>query len=99
MVKSTQLPSQLSDLLKIAKNGQVKINTERADGVETRKTLSQISRKLILAFMAAAFLIAAAIFSLSGIKPLIFAMPWPSFLCFCAGLLLAGYAAFPSKHK
>lgn len=99
MVKSTQIPSQLSDLLKITKNGQFKINTERADGAETRKTLSQISRKLILAFIAAAFLIAAAIFSLSGIKPFIFAMPWPSFLCFCAGLLLAGYAAFPSKHK
>ena len=99
MVKSTQIPSQLSDLLKITKNGQFKINTERADGAETRKTLSQISRKLILAFIAAAFLIAAAIFSLSEIKPLIFAMPWPSFLCFCAGLLLAGYAAFPSKHK
>ncbi|MFR1519233.1 MAG: ABC1 kinase family protein [Clostridia bacterium] len=98
-VKSTEIPSQLSDLLKIAKNGQIKISTEHADGADTRKAFYKISRKICSAWIASAFMISAAIFSLSGIRPLIFSMPWPAFACLAAGTLLAAYALFSSKHK
>lgn len=98
-VKSAEIPAQLSDLLKIAKNGQFKINTERVGDADMRKTLCKISRKLRSAFLAASLLIAAAIFSLSEIRPLVFSMPWPSFICLAAGTILAVYALFSAKRK
>ncbi len=98
-VKSAEIPAQLSDLLKIAKNGQFKINTERVGDADMRKTLCKISRKLRSAFLAASLLIAAAIFSLSEIRPLVFSMPWPSFICLAAGAILAVYALFSVKRK
>ena len=97
-VKSTEIPSQFSDLLKIAKNGQFKINTERSDGDDQKKILHKISKKITLAFLAAAFVIASAIFSLSSVRPLIFSLPWPSFLFMVLGILSALCAVFTRRH-
>ena len=99
LVKSTEIPAQLADLLKIAKNGQLKINTERTDGADRKKAFYKISQKILIAGIAAAFILAASIFSLSGMRPFIFSMPWPAFVCMAIGILLAIYTIFFSKHK
>ena len=99
LVKSTEIPAQLADLLKIAKNGQLKINTERTDGADRKKAFYKISQKILIAGIASAFILAASIFSLSGMRPFIFSMPWPAFVCMAIGILLAIYTIFFSKHK
>lgn len=98
-VKSAEIPAQLSDLIRIARNGQFKIHTESVDTPERRKNARRLTRKLLCGGIAAALLLAASVFSLSGISPRILSLPWPSFTCLTAGLLLAIYAIFPSGHK
>lgn len=78
--KALEIPAQLSDLLNIVKNGQVRINLQENEGRQWRKSIYAIANRLTLSLLSAAMLLASAIFSFTDIHPQILGMPWISFL-------------------
>ena len=78
--KALEIPAQLSDLLNIVKNGQVRINLQENEGRQWRKSIYAIANRLTLSLLSAAMLLASAIFSFTDIQPQILGMPWISFL-------------------
>ena len=78
--KALEIPAQLSDLLNIVKNGQVRVNLQDNEGRQWRKSIYAIANRLTLALLTAAMLLASAIFSFTDITPRVMGIPWISFL-------------------
>lgn len=77
--KALEIPAQLSDLLNIVKNGQVRVNIQENEGRQWRRSIYAIVNRLTLALLAAALLLASALFSDLTVTPVIFGLPWISF--------------------
>lgn len=87
--KSLTIPALLSDLLNITKNGQTKLNVEFSDTAEIMEEVRHISNRFILGLLASALFIGSGLLCLTGLRPLIFHMPWISFVGFClSGLFI-----------
>lgn len=85
--KALEIPAQLSDLLNIVKNGQVRLNIQENEGRQWRKSIYAIANRLTLSLLTAAMLLTSAIFSFTDINPQIAGLPWISFLF----LILSGF--------
>lgn len=84
--KSMEIPSQLSDLLNITKNGQTKFNVELTDADDLAKAFNRSIGYLVLGMISSALFVGSGLLCMTGMKPLIFGIPWISF----AGFLLSG---------
>ena len=83
--KSLEIPAQLSDLLNITKNGQIRINLESSETRGLKEEMGHHINHLILTVLAAVFWCSSAILCLTDISPQIFQMPWLAFAGFCLG--------------
>lgn len=88
--KTLDIPAQLSDLLNITKNGQVKINLELPDSKDFLYSIHRMTDRLVLGILAAALFIGSGLICMTDITPEIFHMPWISF----AGFSLSGILIF-----
>lgn len=86
--KSLSIPALLSDLLKITKNGQTKLNIELSDTKDLIKNFHKAANRLVLGMLASALFIGSALFSVSDIHPQIFGLTWISFIGFVVSLIL-----------
>ena len=89
--KSLEIPAQLSDLLNITKNGQIRINLESSETRGLKEEMGHHINHLILTVLAAVFWCSSAILCLTDISPQIFHMPWLAFAGFCLGGILMLY--------
>ena len=78
--KSMDIPSQLSDLLNITKNGQAQLNLQLSDSEEVRKDMQRTANRFILSFIAAALFIGSGLTAGIDAIPHWFGIPWISFL-------------------
>ena len=78
--KSMDIPSQLSDLLNITKNGQAQLNLQLSDSEEIRKDMQRTANRFILSFIAAALFIGSGLTAGMDAIPRWFGIPWISFL-------------------
>ena len=83
--KSLEIPAQLSDLLNITKNGQIRINLESSETRGMKETMGRHIDHLIITVLSAVFWCSSAILCLTDIQPQIFHMPWLAFAGFCLG--------------
>ena len=84
--KSMEIPSQLSDLLNITKNGQTKLNIELTDTEDYIRVFHRAAGYLVLGLIASALFIGASLLCMTQLRPQVLGMPWISF----AGFVLSG---------
>lgn len=89
--KSLEIPAQLSDLLNITKNGQIRLNIESSNRKEIEEQIQNHVNQFILALLTAACWISGALLCQTNIYPRIFQMPWIAFIEFCLGSVLFIY--------
>jgi ubiquinone biosynthesis protein len=89
--KSLEIPAQLSDLLNITKNGQIRLNIESSETKAWREQLRHHANHFVLTALSAVFWISSALLCLSDISPKIFQMPWLSAVGFCIGSVFILY--------
>lgn len=86
--KSLEIPAQVSDLLNITKNGQIRVNIESSQIETLRKEVRKEADHLILVLIVMALWFSSAILCLSDIKPRICGMPYLSMVGFVIGFIL-----------
>ena len=86
--KSLEIPAQISDLLNITKNGQVRINLESSQMDEVRRDMKKGMDHLILTFIVMALWFSSALLCLSDVTPRIDGMPYISVAGFITGLVI-----------
>lgn len=86
--KSLAIPALLSDLLKITKNGQTKLNIEFSDSDDLIRNFHKACNRLALGILASALFIGSALFAGFGEYPQILGMPWISFFGFFLSFIL-----------
>lgn len=89
--KALEIPAQISDLLNIVKNGQVRVNLQENEGRQWRKSIYAIANRLTIALLAAAMLVASAMFSDVSMTPTVCGLPWLSFVLLLAAAILLLY--------
>ena len=92
--KSMEIPSQLSDLLNITKNGQTKLNMELTDANDFMKTFRQSVGYLVLGIVSSALFLGAVLLCMTELRPLIFGIPWISFIGFVLSGLIIVYLLY-----
>ena len=92
--KSMEIPSQLSDLLNITKNGQTKLNMELTDANDFMKTFRQSVGYLVLGSVSSALFLGAVLLCMTELRPLIFGIPWISFIGFVLSGLIIVYLLY-----
>lgn len=92
--KSMEIPSQLSDLLNITKNGQTKLNIELTDTQDLIKTFTRSAGYLVLGLIASALFLGASLLCMTDLKPQISGIPWISFAGFIFSGVLILYLLF-----
>lgn len=83
--KSLEIPAQMSDLLNITKNGQIRINVEGSDAREWQSQIRDHVNQLTIVIIASFFWFGSAVLCLTEIKPKVFGMPWLAFFGFFIG--------------
>ena len=76
--KSLEIPAQVSDLLNITKNGQVRVNIESAQIEKAGRELKKGFDHLLLVLIVMALWFSSAILCLSDITPRVLGMPYLS---------------------
>ena len=89
--KSLEIPAQISDLLNITKNGQVRINLESSQMDEVRRDMKKGMDHLILTLIVMALWFSSALLCLSDVTPRIDGMPYISVAGFITGLVIVIY--------
>ena len=89
-----EIPSQLSDLLNITKNGQTKLNMELTDADDFMKTFRQSVGYLVLGIVSSALFLGAVLLCMTELRPLIFGIPWISFIGFVLSGLIIVYLLY-----
>lgn len=89
--KSLEIPAQLSDLLNITKNGQIRINIESSETTEWKKQIQDHVNQMIITCLVAVFWLTSAILCLCDLPKAIFHLPWLSFFGFFIGGIFVLY--------
>ena len=89
--KSLEIPAQVSDLLNITKNGQVRVNIESAQIEKAGRELKKGFDHLLLVLIVMALWFSSAILCLSDITPRVLGMPYLSVAGFISGFLIILY--------
>lgn len=83
--KSLEIPAQMSDLLNITKNGQIRINVEASDARELKVQVQNHVNQITITILAAVFWFSSAILCLTDLQPKIWGIPWLAFGGFVIG--------------
>lgn len=86
--KSLTIPALLSDLLKVTKNGQTKLNIEFTDAHDLYRNFHKAVNRLSLGVIAAALFIGSALLSPMQNMPLMWGIPWISTIGFIISFIL-----------
>ena len=75
MRKSSQLPEQLSDILKMTMSGQTKVNLDLTGAEEPLRDINQMINRVILAVLVAALLLASSTICTTNMTPKLMEIP------------------------
>lgn len=97
--KSIDVPAQISDILKMVKKGQAKINLELAGAEEPMRQLDHMVDKLVICIISAALLIGSSLLCTTKMKPEILGIPALGAIGFLSAAILGLWLLIDIKHK
>ncbi|WP_050614529.1 ABC1 kinase family protein [Bacillus testis] len=89
--KASQIPGQLSDLLKVLLKGQAKFNLDVTGAEEPTRQLDHMVDKMIICIISASLLIGSSLISTTQMKPLVLDIPLFGIMGFLASTVLSGF--------
>lgn len=92
--KALDIPVQLSQFLKMAMKGQVKVNLEIMDSIKPLSTIDEMVNKMIVCIEAAALLIGSSLICTTNMTPRIFGIPLLGFMGYMGAVLLGVWMLF-----
>ena len=92
--KAIDVPSQLSDLLKMATKGQMKMNLDVTGAEEPIKQIDHMLDKLIVCIIASSLLIGSSLISTTNMRPQILDIPLFGILGFFGSAVLGCWLLF-----
>lgn len=92
--KAMDLPVQLSDLLRMALKGQIKLNLEIMDSDEPLATIDEMVNKMIVTIIAASLLLGSSLICTTDMNPKILGIPILGFLGFMGAIFLGIWMLF-----
>ena len=92
--KGIDVPGQLSDLLKMATKGQMKMNLDVTGADEPIKQINHMVDKGIIAIIASSLLIGSSLISTTNMKPIVLGIPLFGILGFFGSTILSCWLLF-----
>ncbi|MGN1387666.1 MAG: ABC1 kinase family protein [Bacillus sp. (in: firmicutes)] len=92
--KAIDVPGQLSDLLKMATKGQMKMNLDVTGAEEPIKQIDHMLDKLIICLIASSLLIGSSLISTTNMRPQVLDIPLFGILGFCGSAILGCWLLF-----
>ena len=89
MRKSTQLPEQISEILKMTMSGQTKVNLDVTGSEEPLRRLDKMINKVIIAVLCAALLLGSSTICTTNMTPKIMEIPLLGFLGYLIAFILS----------
>lgn len=97
--KTIEIPSQMSDLLKMALKGQGKLNLELIGSEEPLQAIDKMVNKLILCIINAAILVASSLICTTNMTPKALGIPLLGFFGYLTALILSGILIWDIMKK
>lgn len=94
MKKAVDLPSQISDFIKMAIRGQSKVNIELVGSEEPLKQIDTMIDKLVICMITAALLVASSLICMTDMKPKLLGIPLLGVLGYLNALVLGGWLLY-----
>lgn len=92
--KTLDMPVQMSDLLRMALKGQMKLNLEIMDSQEPLSTVDEMVNKLIVTIIAASLLLGSSLICTTDMAPKIFGIPMLGFIGYMGAVFLGVWMLF-----
>lgn len=92
--KVMELPSNLSDLVKMTVKGQTKVNLDVTGAEEPIKQIGKMVDKLIICIISAALLIGSSLISTTNMKPQVLDIPLFGIVGFFGSTILSGWLLY-----
>lgn len=97
--KGLDIPSQISNVLKMTAKGQTKINLEITGSEEPLRRIDKMVNRIIICIITAALLIASSTICTTQMTPRILGIPLLGALGYFAALILGGYLLISIRKK
>ena len=97
--KALDLPSQLSDILKMTIKGQTKVNLDLTGSEQPLHQIDHMVNKLILCIIIAALFVGSSLLCLTEMRPTILDIPAIAFFGFLAATLLSVWLFYTIARK
>lgn len=94
--KVFDLPVQLSDVLRMALKGQLKLNLEVMGSNEPLATIDEMVNKMVVTIVAASLLVGSSLICTTDMTPKIFGIPMLGFIGFLGAIVLGIWMLFHS---
>lgn len=88
------LPVQLSEVLRMAMKGQLKVNLEVTDSLQPLSTIDEMVNKMIVTIIAASLLLASSLICTTDMTPKVFGIPVLGFLGYMGAIFLGIWMLF-----
>lgn len=92
--KTLDMPVQLSDLLRMALKGQMKLNLEIMESDKPLATVDEMVNKLIVTIIAASLLLGSSLICTTDMAPKIFGIPMLGFIGYMGAVFLGVWMLF-----
>lgn len=92
--KAMELPVQLSEVLRMALKGQVKLNLEVMGSEEPLASVDEMVNKLIVTIIAASLLLGSSLICTTNIEPKVLGIPMLGFFGYIGAVLLGVWMLF-----
>lgn len=92
--KTLDMPVQMSDLLRMALKGQMKLNLEIMDSQEPLSTVDEMVNKLIVTIIAASLLLGSSLICTTDMAPKVFGIPMLGFIGYMGAVFLGVWMLF-----
>lgn len=92
--KTLDIPVQLSDVLRMAMKGQLKVNLEIMDSLQPLSLVDQMVNKLVVCIGAAALLIGSSLICTTQMTPTLFGIPLLGFIGYVGAIILGIWMLF-----
>ncbi|MGZ9587272.1 ABC1 kinase family protein [Paenibacillus marinisediminis] len=97
--KTVELPSQLSELLKIVIKGQSKVNIELVGSEEPLKQVNSMVDKMVVCMITAALLVSSSLICLTDMKPKVLGIPLLGIIGFVNAFFPGGWLLYQVMFK
>lgn len=92
--KAMDVPVQLSDLMRMALKGQIKLNLEIMDSEEPLSSIDEMVNKMIVTIIAASLLLGSSLICTTDMAPKIFGIPLLGFIGYMGAVFLGIWMLF-----